>query len=118
MLTFADCQKRLARSRSGQKNLAKHTVLYKIDNHTYGVRYHHTIVVKIHDDDTWTLDSGGWMTVTTKSRINEYSPARISQADFVWYLNGKEFEDGCRVDANGAIVLKPAALPFAWVNEN
>ena len=35
-----------------------------------GVRYHNTIIGIFHADGTLTVSTGGWHTVTTKSRIN------------------------------------------------
>jgi hypothetical protein len=40
------------------------------------------------------LNSGGYRTHTTKKRINQYSPVRIYQKNFEWFLaDGTEFED-------------------------
>lgn len=74
----------------------------KIGNNTYaeilpdgsvGIMLHSTYVVKIHEGDLYTLNSGGWQTVTTKDRINQYSPKRVYQRDFTWYvnMNGNEY---------------------------
>ena len=47
----------------------------KVGNNTYaeilsdgsvGIKLHNTYVVKIHEDGTYTLNSGGWNTSTTK----------------------------------------------------
>jgi hypothetical protein len=74
----------------------------KVGNNTYaeilpdgsvGIMLHSTYVVKIHSDNTYTLNSGGWQTSTTKDRINHYSPRRIYQRKFEWFveINGKEY---------------------------
>lgn len=74
----------------------------KVGNNTYaeilpdgsvGIMLHSTYVVKIHPDDTYTLQSGGWQTLTTKDRINKYSPVRVYQRKYEWFvkLNGKEY---------------------------
>ena len=74
----------------------------KVGNNTYaeilhdnsvGIMLHSTYVVKIHPDDTYTLQTGGWQTVTTKDRINQYSPVRVYQRKYEWFvkLNGKEY---------------------------
>ena len=74
----------------------------KIGNNTYaeilhdnsvGIMLHSTYVVKIHPDNTYTLQTGGWQTVTTKDRINQYSPVRVYQRKYEWFvkLNGKEY---------------------------
>lgn len=103
-LTFADAEQ-LCGNRNGRK-LELNTYLERIDPDTFGVRLHNTYVVEIHRDGTYTLDSGGWYTVTTKDRINRYSPARVYQRNFGWYFaqagDGRvEFENGIRVDASG-----------------
>lgn len=82
----------------------------KVGNNTYaeilhdnsvGIMLHSTYVVKIHPDNTYTLQTGGWQTVTTKDRINQYSPVRVYQRKYEWFvnLNGKEypFMEGMRV---------------------
>lgn len=82
----------------------------KVGNNTYaeiltdgsvGIMLHSTYVVKIHPDNTYTLNSGGWQTLTTKDRINQYNPRRVYQRDFTWYIkiNDKEypFIDGMMV---------------------
>lgn len=86
----------------------------KVGNNTYaeilpdgsvGIMLHSTYVVKIHPDDTYTLNSGGWHTSTTKDRINQYSPMKVYQRNHVWYLdNGTEFEDGTVVTSDFMII--------------
>lgn len=74
----------------------------KVGNNTYaeilhdnsvGIMLHSTYVVKIHEDNTYTLQTGGWQTVTTKDRINQYSPVRVYQRNYEWFvkINGKEY---------------------------
>lgn len=55
---------------------------------------HSTTIVTIHADNTYTLNSGGWRTSTTKDRINKYSPARLYQRKFEWFVmvEGKPVE--------------------------
>jgi hypothetical protein len=81
------------------KKLKNNTYLTRIDSETIGVQLHNTIVVTIHSDGTYTLNSGGWQTVTTKQRINEYCPVRVSQRKHQWYVGDEEmpFKDGMRV---------------------
>jgi hypothetical protein len=59
----------------------------KIANNTYlqlrpaqdsiAVLYHATDVVIYHPDDTIELNSGGWYTVSTKARMNDFTPRSI-----------------------------------------
>lgn len=76
----------------------------KVGNNTYAeimpwgdvdIMLHGTTVVSIHPDNSVTLNTGGWHTVTTKDRINQYSPVRVYQRKGQWYLDdGTVFEDG------------------------
>lgn len=87
------------------KKLKNNTYLVRLDSETIGVQLHNTIVVTIHGDGTYTLNSGGWQTVTTKDRINEYSPVRISQRKYQWYVGDEDipFKDGIRVTVKHGI---------------
>jgi len=67
----------------------------KVGNNTYaeilsdgsvGITLHSTCVVRIHEDGTYTLSNGGWQTVTTKDRINQYSPFRVTQRNYEWFV--------------------------------
>jgi hypothetical protein len=68
----------------------------KLGNNTYGridgdsvaIRLHSTDVVTFTGDNKVTLNSGGWATVTTKARMNEYLPDgyRVSQSNYEWFI--------------------------------
>jgi hypothetical protein len=85
----------------------------KVGNNTYaeilvdgsvGIMLHSTYVVKIHSDNSATLNTGGWYSSTTKDRMNKYSPVRVYQRKGQWYLeNGDEYEDGVVVADNNLI---------------
>lgn len=110
MLTFQSAMDLIFRSRNGRKKLANNTYLHEVHG-GIAVQLHDTDVVTIWPDNTYTLNSGGWQTVTTKARINDFSPARLGQDKGVWYLFvgkglgwSKErvpFHDGIIVNANG-----------------
>ena len=82
------------------KKLLNHTYAVRRDLGKIAVRLHNTDVLTFHPNGDVQINSGGWRTVTTKSRLNRYlpSPLRVSAKKFVWYLfDGKkeiEFEDG------------------------
>jgi len=76
----------------------------KVGNNTYaeilsdgsvGIMLHSTYVVKIHENNLYTLNTGGWYTPTTKDRINQFCPARVSQRKGEWYVS-RRCADGCR----------------------
>jgi hypothetical protein len=71
--------------RNGRKKLQNNTYLEQ-RGEDFAVRLHNTDVVTIHADGTCTLNTGGWDTVTTKDRINSYSPARVSSERGTWYI--------------------------------
>jgi hypothetical protein len=54
----------------------------------YKIRYHSTDVIE-YDGLRCILRNGGWQSVTTKKRINEYLPmgVYISQKNYVWYVH-------------------------------
>ena len=75
---------------------------YKIDGIDYdAIRFHDTDILTFKADNV-TLNSGGWLTKTTKDRLNEYLPSGvyIQQKDFKWYVidsrdnTKKDFYDG------------------------
>ena len=76
-----------------RRKVGNNTYAEILSDGTVAVMLHSTYVVKIHPDDTYTLNSGGWQTHTTKDRINQYSPVRVYQRAYTWYveLNGKEY---------------------------
>ena len=76
----------------------------KIGNNTYMKRreggavacmLHSTDVITWKPDGSIVYNSGGWRTVTTKARMNEYGPEGISQKAGVWYIGGMVYADGC-----------------------
>ena len=83
------------------------TAVERLTATTIGIRYHGTYVVTYHADGTCTLRTNGYRTVTTKSRINDFSPARVYQRDFNWYIMVRcetkpwPFHDGMVIDGEG-----------------
>jgi hypothetical protein len=101
-LTYADAATLLATARNPAdgKPLANNTRLVQRGD-DYAVRLHNTDVVTIHPDGTYTLRTGGWETVTTKDRINRFSPARVYSERGTWGVysrgNGYYIRDGERL---------------------
>ena len=48
---------------------------------------------------TLSITNCGWESNTTKERLNAIPGVSIQQSNFVWYLNGKEW-DGELIDIN------------------
>lgn len=66
--------------------------------------YHSTPVVMYHADGRVTLNTGGWLTVTTKQRLNACSPFRVWSERGEWAVDcgpgtdGAAFSDGMTSD--------------------
>ena len=73
------------------------TTIKRDDDGTLRVRYHSTDVVTLYNDGRLVLDHGGWMTSTTKVRMNQAANQlglgyQVYQKDFAWFIDidGKE----------------------------
>ena len=111
--TFEEASAILTGRNKDSKKLANNTYLLRGDN-CFMIRLHQTDIITINSDDTYTLNSGGWLSMTTKSRMNEFSPARISQNKGVWYLgDGSLFSDNITVGRDG-LNVKGAVDPVKY----
>jgi hypothetical protein len=71
------------------------------------VRLHKTDIVKFFPDDRVTLHTGGYRTVTTKERINQFIAGRVYQKNHSWFYQpagdiatrpiAREFTEGIEV---------------------
>lgn len=91
------------------------TVVRRLDAFNgIAVEYPGTPVVAAYQDGTFVLNTSGYRTSTTKTRINTYSPAHVYQKAGVWYLRvpdgaiddggpaqAVKFYDGIRVNRYG-----------------
>ena len=77
--------------------LKGNTVVYRnaFDDNVY-IRFHKTDILKFDGDGNVTLNSGGYHTITTKARLNEFQRvAYVYQEDFTWYVR---LNDGSVID--------------------
>lgn len=107
MYTFETANKMLNGRCQARRKIANSTWLERFGN-DIGVRLHNTVVVLFKSDGSITLDSGGWKTVTTKDRMNNYSPPfNVFSSRGVWMVskyNGSNtvpFADGIICNAEG-----------------
>jgi hypothetical protein len=77
------------------------------------IRLHATDVAVIHPDNSITLHDGGWLTVTTKDRMNYalgMRPVKIGSDRGVWYVYSRSWEkrgryfDGITISETGTIL--------------
>lgn len=90
------------------RKLENNTYLERHDDNNITVRLHQTEVITFYPCGLIKLRNNGWRTVTTKDRINKYSPVRIKQKRYEWtvYFNGESvpFTDG--------MLVRPASPHF------
>lgn len=88
-----------------QNRVGKHATTVATSNESTKVTYHSTVVVDFNRFAIF-LDSGGWQTATTKTRMNQASNQfdlgfRVYQKDFDWFVDYKgktiDFKDGMRL---------------------
>lgn len=95
-MTFQEAEAKL--NGRASKRLTTHTYLERSGLDHISVRYHSTNVVMIHRDGRYTLNSGGWRTVTTKRRMNQFTIFKVFQRKHTWLVQmpekDVEFFDG------------------------
>jgi hypothetical protein len=68
-----------------------------VEDNYITVRLHEYKIAEVKEKEI-ILDSCGWRSKITKSRLNaildHYNKSRIYQEDFVWMYRNEEFEDG------------------------
>lgn len=118
---FASAAEFLSGGRSkDERPLQNNTRLVRRSNDAIAVRLHETDVLTYHRNGNRTLNSGGWLTVTTKDRINNYlgiKDTKVFSDRGQWFVfrydetgSGwsklSEFYDGVVIRKNG-MVAKP-----------
>ena len=107
-----------ARNKDHGKPLANNTRLIRLgledEKDILAVRLHDTNVVTYNPSGKIEFTTGGWHTVTTKDRINRFSPINVWQHQRVWYVarsgygEGDAFQygfkDGMYLDGKGFLV--------------
>lgn len=88
-MNYENAQKIYENSR--KRKLANNTYLEKNDDGSYAIRLHSTQIIKFYPNKT-VLNSGGYRTVTTKARLNEFTMFDISQNRGIWYIR-KNWQD-------------------------
>ena len=104
MRTFKDADEYLGK-RDERKLPGRATYLRRYSPERIGVVYHSTPVVMYHSTGETVLCSGGYLTVTTKARMNDYSGASIFQDRGVWYVGDKSvrYFDGITIGAKKVV---------------
>lgn len=101
----------------GSKQIGNNTIAHRLDDNTVAIKYHRTNILKINQDNTVTISTGGWETTTTKDRLNQFLSCRgfgIYQKKGVWYIKERgddeavPYEDGMRITPDGTLIRAKA----------
>lgn len=71
------------------------TIVHRLTETSVALKYHATDVITYHADGRFVFNSGGWRTLTTKSRITEFSPVRLWSDKGIWMTDSGPFAEGC-----------------------
>lgn len=85
-----------------KKLVANNTVEWWKDGIRH-IRLHKTDVITFMPNGDVVLNTNGWKTPTTKSRIHDFTPLRVWQEKGVWYINGHVFADGMVFHPDGTV---------------
>ncbi len=135
MLTYNQAADLMKKARHGRRKLENNTYLVtrspgegwagtvKGKGPHYAVRLHATDVVTIHPDGSYTYDSDGWRTVTTKARMNTYGNAAVWSDRGSWLIarrrnNFSETEQTAQPFADGVTVHADGRITGAGVDES
>ena len=94
LLTCDRCKKLMstARNKDAGKPIGNNTRLYEENGDEYTVYLHGNLIMRI-TKRGWTYYDGGYRSVTTKARLNEYGPNRVYQKDWEWYVSTPDGKD-------------------------
>lgn len=85
---------------NAQKFKLSNTEVQVFENVTILLYQNNPISYRYNDPGrTLSITNCGWFSNTTKERLNGLPNVKISQKNFVWYLNGKEW-NGKLIDIN------------------
>ena len=82
--------------------LNKQNMSVFFDRYDYKSRmllHNNCIATYDYQEDILSISNCGWFSNTTKERLNALPNVDIRQKDFIWYLNGKEW-NGNKIDIN------------------
>lgn len=108
---------------ANEKLTGRNMLSRKVGNNTYLVRnsgvpgdsihlkLHDTYIITWYADGRIVLNTGGWFTVTTKARINQFvSGYRITQDRGVWYITHTATWQSIGVFADGLTILSDGTI--------
>ena len=112
--SYSHLEQMIQASRHQEVKLCNNTVAHFLEDNRIGIRLHYTDVIIINQDNSYELHTRGFTTATTRDRLNGFSPAKIVQKDFTFYVlkdpslraiksNLVDFQEGITVDRFGSV---------------
>lgn len=98
------------------KKLGYNLCVFTAPNGDKVIRHCRTNIVRRSPEGNYTLNSGGYRTLTTKKHINEHAPVLLYQRKAEWFLAGRTndgaydngvaipFQDGVVVNQHGVVI--------------
>ena len=89
MQTYAEAENLLLNKRgqmTHRRTIQNNTRAIRNDDGSVGVQFHETQVVVFFPDGRVKLDTGGWLTMSTRERINRYAPVRVHSDKGRWMV--------------------------------
>lgn len=80
-----------ARMNFSKANMLIETSENEVGQLTTYMSLHNNVIAKLDTNGDLWITNAGWSTNTTKERLNSLYGVSIVQRDYVWYLNGKEW---------------------------
>lgn len=74
------------------KIIANNTLEIDFQNGIKAIRLHNTNIITFQKNGNIILNSGGWRTLTTKDRLNQYTPFTIFSVKGIWYISKNGYE--------------------------
>ena len=78
-----------------------------LDKAVIGLKLHDTIIIRYYPDGEIKLNTGGWKTLTTKDRINTYTPFTVRSENSIWKIKIADkiynFKDNMIIYPNGKV---------------
>ena len=74
-----------------RKTFTRQNMKVREMNGKFYLKLHGNIIAVLHKDNTLQITNCGWFSNTTKERLNGLWCVDIHQKNFVWYLNGEEW---------------------------
>lgn len=74
-----------------KKPFRKQNMYVEVDNNKSFLYLHNNLIAILDANNNLSISNANWFSNTTKDRLNALPNVRIQQKNYVWYLNGIEW---------------------------